>query len=77
MLKTEIKSKYNEDISILVKLENHSWNYLCECGNASEISVKEIQNTQAIFISHTHIDHFINFDTVIKKTPFKKLKNLN
>ena len=66
MFKPEIKSKPNEDISILVKLDNHSWNYLCECGDASKLTVKEIQNTNAIFISHTHIDHFVNFDAVIR-----------
>ena len=66
MFEAEIKSKREEDISILVKLDNHPWNYLCECCNASNLTIKEIQNTNAIFISHTHIDHFVNFDTVIR-----------
>ena len=66
MFKPEIKSKQDEDISLLVKLDNHTWNYICECGDASELTVKEIQNTNAIFISHTHIDHFVNFDAVIR-----------
>jgi len=66
MFTPEIKSNPNEDISIMVKLNNHSWNYLCECGDASELTVKEIQNTNAIFISHTHIDHFVNFDAIIR-----------
>ena len=66
MFKPEIKSRIGEDISILVKLDNHPWNYLCECGDASDLSVKEVQNCNAIFISHTHIDHFVNFDTVIR-----------
>lgn len=66
MFTHHIKSLPNEDISILVKLDNHSWNYLCECGDASLLTVKEIQNCNAIFISHTHIDHFVNFDAVIR-----------
>lgn len=66
MFKPEIKSRIGEDISILVKLDNHPWNYLCECGDASDLSVKEVQNCNAIFISHTHIDHFVNFDAVIR-----------
>ncbi len=66
MFKTDIKSKTNEDISILVKPDNHSWSYLCECGEASGLTVKEIQNCNAIFISHTHIDHFVNFDNIIR-----------
>ncbi len=66
MFKAEVKSKIEEDICILVNLDNHPWNYLCECGNASDLTVKEVQNSNAIFISHTHIDHFVNFDTVIR-----------
>lgn len=66
MFQSEIKSKKDEDISILVKPDNHSYNYICECGDASKLTVKEIQNAQAIFISHTHIDHFINFDSMVR-----------
>jgi ribonuclease Z len=66
MFKAEVKSKIGEDICILVNLDNHPWSYLCECGNASDLTVKEVQNSNAIFISHTHIDHFVNFDTVIR-----------
>lgn len=66
MFRPEIKSRIGEDISLLVKLDNHPWNYLCECGDASDLTVKEIQNVNAVFISHTHIDHFVNFDAVIR-----------
>ena len=66
MFTSEIKNTHNEDISILVKASNHPWNYLCECGDASNLTIKEIQNCNAIFISHTHIDHFVNFDAVIR-----------
>lgn len=66
MFKTTIKSTTEEDISILIQKDNHSWNYLCDCGEASGLTVKEIQNTKAVFISHTHIDHFINFDSIIR-----------
>ncbi len=66
MFKAEVKSSIGEDISILVKPDNHPWNYLCECGDASSLTVKELQNCKAIFISHTHIDHFVNFDAVVR-----------
>jgi ribonuclease Z len=66
MFQSEIKSKSNEDISISVQLDNHPWNYICECGDASNWTVKEVQNANAVFISHTHIDHFVNFDMVIR-----------
>lgn len=66
MLRSEIKSKPTEDISILIQPDNYSYNFICECGDASELTVKECQNTEAIFISHTHIDHFINFDFILR-----------
>lgn len=66
MFQSEIKSKSNEDISISVQLDNHPWSYICECGDASNWTVKEVQNANAVFISHTHIDHFVNFDMVIR-----------
>ncbi|MCR9289255.1 hypothetical protein OAF63_06155 [Saprospiraceae bacterium] len=66
MIHATIKSKIGEDISILFRPDNHPWHYLCECGMASDLTVKEIQNLNAIFISHLHIDHFINFDNILR-----------
>jgi ribonuclease Z len=62
----QIKSLPNEDISILFTLDNLSDSYLCVCGDASGLRVKDCQNLRAIFISHTHIDHFIGFDKVLR-----------
>lgn len=66
MFLPEIKSEVNEDICILIKLDNHTPHYICECGDASRLSVKDCQNAEVIFISHTHIDHFVNFDTILR-----------
>lgn len=66
MFTAEIKSERDEDICILVKVENHSHTYICDCGEARNLTVKECQNTAGIFISHTHIDHFVNFDTILR-----------
>jgi ribonuclease Z len=66
MFSTELKSKADEDISILIKLDNYPASFICECGDASGLTVKDCQNTAAIFISHTHIDHFINFDFILR-----------
>jgi ribonuclease Z len=66
MFNAEIKSKIGEDICILVKPDNHPWNYICECGDASGLTVKETHNANAVFISHTHIDHFVAFDNVVR-----------
>ena len=66
MLQAEIKSLLKEDISILVKIPNSGKHYLCDCGEASLLTVKEAQSLSAIFISHTHIDHFSNFDGIFR-----------
>jgi ribonuclease Z len=39
---------------------------LCDCGFASQLTIKDCKNTEAVFISHTHIDHFSNFDTLMR-----------
>ncbi|MBB6461966.1 MBL fold metallo-hydrolase [Flammeovirga kamogawensis] len=66
MFKTEIKSNIDEDICLLIKVDNHSFNYICDCGEAKNLTVKECQDTKAIFLSHTHIDHFVNFDSILR-----------
>lgn len=66
MLQAEIKSLLKEDISILIKVPNSGKHYLCDCGEASLLTVKEAQSVSAIFISHTHIDHFANFDGIFR-----------
>lgn len=66
MLQAEIKSLLKEDISILIKVPNSGTHYLCDCGEASLLTVKEAQTISAIFISHTHIDHFANFDGIFR-----------
>lgn len=66
MLQAEIKSQLKEDISILIKVPNSAKHYLCDCGEASLLTVKEIQSVSAMFISHTHIDHFSNFDGIFR-----------
>lgn len=66
MIQAEIKSLLREDISILIKIANSGKHYLCDCGEASQLTVKEIQSVSAVFISHTHIDHFSNFDGIFR-----------
>ena len=77
MILPELKSKIGEDISILVRLDNHTPSYICECGDASELTLKECQNTEGIFISHTHIDHFINFDQILRHQNWNTEANNN
>lgn len=66
MLQATVKSGFKEDVCVLITLPTQRWTYLCDCGYASSLSIREIKNLQAIFISHTHIDHFCNFDTILR-----------
>lgn len=66
MIYGELMSRENEDVSILVKADNHKWSYLCDCGEAERLTAADCIRLRAIFISHTHIDHFINFDTILR-----------
>ncbi|MBC8112592.1 MAG: peptidase [Verrucomicrobia bacterium] len=66
MIKATLKSKTNEDICVMLSFENHPFNYLCDCGFASELTVKDCMDVAGIFISHTHIDHFVNFDQIFR-----------
>jgi len=66
MIQAEIKSLLREDICILIKIPNSGKHYLCDCGEASLLTIKEVQLVSAIFISHTHIDHFSNFDGIFR-----------
>lgn len=66
MIKYEVKNDKKDDVSILLRFDNHNWCYLCECGYSENISIKDYQKIKAVFVSHTHLDHFINFDQIIR-----------
>ncbi len=60
------KSKVGEDVCMLLKLPNHSFFYMCDCGEASDLTIGEAKNIKGLFMSHTHIDHFCNFDKLMR-----------
>jgi ribonuclease Z len=66
MFQATVKSNFREDVCLIISLPTQRWTYLCDCGFASSLSIREVKNLQAIFISHTHIDHFCNFDTILR-----------
>jgi len=66
MLQAEIKSKADEDVCMIIKALHQKLHYMCDCGFASKLSIRDCKNIKALFISHTHIDHFCNFDTVLR-----------
>jgi ribonuclease Z len=66
VLYAENKSHISEDICFYVTADNHKWSYLFDCGKARYLKNHECKTLKAIFITHTHIDHFCNFDTLLR-----------
>ena len=66
MINTILKSRVEEDICVQLQPENHARKYLCDCGYASDITVADCHDIEAIFVSHTHIDHFIGFNLIVR-----------
>jgi ribonuclease Z len=66
MIQSELKSKIHEDICLLASPDNHGWSYLFDCGKASYLTIADVMRLKAVFITHTHVDHFVNFDAIIR-----------
>lgn len=66
MIFSELKSLVHEDICVFVRPENHAWAYLFDCGQASLLSSGDCQKLRALFVTHTHMDHFVNFMGVFR-----------
>jgi ribonuclease Z len=56
----------NEDICVMASPDNHSFSYLFDCGMASRLSISDVMRIKAVFVTHTHVDHFVNFDAILR-----------
>jgi ribonuclease Z len=66
LIKAENKSHLSEDICYYATADNHPWSYLFDCGRARYLGPGDCKSLRAIFVTHTHIDHFCNFDTLLR-----------
>ncbi|MBF0196504.1 MAG: peptidase [Planctomycetes bacterium] len=66
VITAENKSHISEDICYMATVDNHSWGYLFDCGRARYLRAGDCKSLRAIFVTHTHIDHFCNFDTLLR-----------
>lgn len=55
-----------EDPCLYVRLLRESRALLFDAGNISRLSPGEMLKVSDLFITHTHIDHFIGFDTLLR-----------
>lgn len=54
------------DPVVLVRLLNLKTSLLFDCGRVEGIANRDILRVDAVFISHTHMDHFLGFDHVLR-----------
>ncbi|TAE68901.1 MAG: peptidase [Bacteroidetes bacterium] len=66
MINAVSKSRAGEDVCLMLSLPNHRFFYLCDCGQASDLTISDVKNLNGLFMSHTHIDHFYNFDMLLR-----------
>ena len=55
-----------DDPCIYVRILREGRAFLFDLGFTTGLSPKDILKTDMIFVSHTHIDHFIGFDTILR-----------
>ncbi len=54
------------DPAILGQLVKHGQNILFDLGDLTALSKKDLNKTQYILLSHTHMDHFIGFERILR-----------
>jgi ribonuclease Z len=55
-----------EDPSLFVRIMREKRALLFDIGNITRLSPGDMQKVTDVFVSHTHIDHFIGFDTLLR-----------
>ncbi len=55
-----------DDPVLLVRIRPLGRNLLFDCGQIHHLAKRVLKQTQAIFISHAHMDHFMGIDTFIR-----------
>lgn len=66
MLQAELKSRPDEDVCLIIRSLQEKLHYMCDCGEAESLTIRDCKNIKALFVSHTHIDHFCNFDSILR-----------
>jgi ribonuclease Z len=56
----------SEDPSLYLAIYGQKRSLLVDCGVNYRLTIKSLQKVTSLFISHTHIDHFIGFDNLIR-----------
>lgn len=54
------------DPALYVRLAHRREAILFDCGDLGALPPREMSKIAAVFISHTHVDHFIDFDRLVR-----------
>ncbi len=54
------------DVSYLISVNNSDIKFLVDCGSPIALDISDALSVKAIFISHTHFDHFVGFPSFIR-----------
>jgi ribonuclease Z len=65
-LVTKLGGGKEGDPSLFIDLVGKKRALLFDCGLLTELTPREILRVRELFISHTHIDHFIGFDYILR-----------
>jgi ribonuclease Z len=55
-----------DDPVLLVRLDGERGSLLFDLGDMSTLTAGEVMRITDVFVTHTHIDHFIGFDTLLR-----------
>ncbi|MDQ7824509.1 MAG: ribonuclease Z [Candidatus Eremiobacteraeota bacterium] len=55
-----------QDPLLFVQFDGHREALLFDCGYLFPLKMRDIQRITSIFISHTHFDHFMGFDHILR-----------
>jgi len=55
-----------EDPTLFVRIMHEKRALLFDIGNINRLQPRDLQKITDVFITHTHIDHFIGFDTLVR-----------
>lgn len=62
----KLLNSYFEDPCLFVRIVREKRAILFDAGNIGGLSSSEINKVTDVFVTHTHIDHFIGFDTILR-----------
>ncbi len=62
----KLVNKHFEDPCLFVRILREKRAFLFDIGNIEKLSPRDLQKVTDVFVTHTHIDHFIGFDTLLR-----------